>query len=296
MSDPLVTVITPSLNQGQFIEEALRSVFEQDYPRLDHIVMDGGSSDGTIGILQDYARRYPDRLVWVSEPDRGPTDALNKGIRRARGEIIGWLNADDLYMLGAVRKTVEAFQRAPKAAVVYGRARHVWTHGEDLGEYPVRAPFDWQALAERCYICQPAAFIRRGPLFEAGLLDERFQNGMDYELWIRLGKRYEFRFLDADLARSRLHPESGTFTRRRELLAASIRIVRQHYGYVPLSWCYTYVHFLCHGTDQFFTPPVMDCRVKILGRLLFLRHNFTRPGYMLATFRERLRARGADRV
>jgi glycosyltransferase involved in cell wall biosynthesis len=293
---PLVSVITPSLNQGRYIEEAIRSVVEQDYPRVHQIVVDGVSTDGTIGILQEYRRRYPDRLEWVSEPDRGPTEALNKGIRRARGAIIGWLNADDFYMAGAVRKAVEAFERAPGVAIVYGRARHVWTHGEDLGAYPVRAPFDWRALADECYICQPAAFIRRSALLEARLLDERFMNGMDYELWIRMGKRYKFEFLDADLARSRLHPESGTFTRRRQLLAACIQIIKEHYGFVPLSWCCTYVEHLWHGGDQFFTPPIFNGRVKALGSLLFLRHNLARPDYVLATLLQRWKARRAHRT
>jgi len=288
---PLVTVMTPSLNQRRFIGEAIRSVLEQGYPFLEYLVSDGGSTDGTLDLLRGYASRYPGRIEWISERDDGPTNALNRAIQRARGEIIGWLNADDYYMPGAVRKAVEAFQRAPGAAVVYGRARHVGTHGEDLGGYPIRAPFDWRALAEECYICQPAAFIRRQPLIEVGLLDERFQNSMDYDLWIRLGKRYEIQFLEADLARSRLHPGSGTFTRRQALLIAAIQIVKEHYGYVPLSWCYTYAEFLLHRSDQFFTPPLISPQVKALGRRLFMRHNVARPDYVLATFCKRLKAR-----
>ena len=293
VSDPLVTVVTPSLNQGKFIGEALESVLGQDYPHLEHLVADGGSSDGTLEILRAYGGRQPDRLSWTSAPDRGQTEALNEGFRRARGEILGWLNADDVYAPGAIRAAVRAFAAAPAAALVYGRARFIGAAGEDLGPYPVIAPFTWQGLAERCYICQPAAFIRRQPLVESGLLDERLQSCMDYDLWIRLGKRYEARFIDAELAAQRMHRASKTFARRQQVFAEAFPILKQHYGYVPLSWCYTYAEFRRHGGDQFFTPPIFDGRVKALGRLLFLRHNLARPDYIMATFRRRLAAKRA---
>jgi glycosyltransferase involved in cell wall biosynthesis len=293
---PLVTVVTPSLNQGKFIAEALWSVLEQDHPHLEHLVVDGGSTDGTLDILRDFALRYPARLTWTSERDRGQTEALNKGFRRARGEILGWLNADDAYQPGAIRMAVNALADFPDAAVIYGRARFIGAAGEDLGPYPVVAPFDWRLLANHCYICQPAAFIRRAPLLEAGLLDERFQSCMDYELWVRLGKRYRFQFVDADLARSRMYLQTKTFAARGQMFAEALRLLKHHYGYVPLSWCGAYMEFRLHGRDQFFTPPVFSRLVKALGFILFLRRNLARPTYIVTTLLDRWRGRGAHRV
>jgi glycosyltransferase involved in cell wall biosynthesis len=296
VSDPLVTVVTPSLNQGKFIGEALESVLGQDYPHIEHLVVDGGSTDGTLEILRAYAERYPDRLTWTSARDRGQAEALNKGFKRAGGEILGWLNADDVYEAGAFRAVVRAFGGSAEAAVVYGRARFIGAMGEALGSYPVVAPFDWHALAEQCYICQPAAFIRRQPLLESGLLDERLHSCMDYDLWIRLGNRYKVQFIDAELAVQRMHAESKTLARRGRMFIESLRTVKRHYGYVPLSWCQAYAEFLCYGGDQFFTLPETDWRIRAVRRLLFLRHNVLRPDYILAALRERQRKRRADRV
>jgi glycosyltransferase involved in cell wall biosynthesis len=289
MRPPLVTVVTPSLNQGEFIAEALQSVLEQEYPHVEHLVVDGGSTDGTLAILRDYASRYPDRLVWTSELDRGQTEALNKGFRKARGVIVGWLNADDVYEPGAIRKAVEAFAAYTDAAVIYGRGRFIGAGGEDLGGYRVIAPFDWRLLANRCYICQPAAFIRRAPLLEAGLLDERLKSCMDYELWVRLGKRYKIQFVDADLARQRMHRYAKTFSARQQMYEEAFQVLKEHYGYVPISWCGAYTEFLCHGGDQFFARPIYDGRVIALGALRFLGHNLARPAYILATLRDMCR-------
>src|SRR5579872_2956802 len=114
--DPLVTIVTPSYNQGRFIRATIESVLTQDYPNIEYIIMDGASTDETA----DVVRPYLDRLTFVSEPDRGQSHAINKGFARARGEIVAWLNSDDLFLPGAVRRAVEAFRAAPQSGVVYG--------------------------------------------------------------------------------------------------------------------------------------------------------------------------------
>jgi hypothetical protein len=119
---------------------------------------------------------------------------------------------------------------------------------------------------------------------------------MDYDLWIRLGRRGEVRFIDAELATQRMHEGSKTFLARQQMFAEAFLVVKRHYGYVPLSWCYTYAQFRRYGTARSLAPLALDGRVKSLGRLLFVRHNLARPGYVLTAFRERLRAKGADRV
>ncbi len=148
---PLVSVITPSLNMGRFIRPTIESVLGQDYPRLEYIVMDGGSSDDTLYILKSYAGR----IACFSEPDLGAADAVNRGFRRAQGSVLAFLNADDTYLPGAIAAAVGALQSHPEAAVVYGNAHWVDAAGRTLGRYPTRA-FDAALLAQECFICQPA--------------------------------------------------------------------------------------------------------------------------------------------
>ncbi|WP_322508462.1 glycosyltransferase family 2 protein, partial [Anaerolinea sp.] len=126
----LVNIVTPSFNQARFLEETMLSVLHQDYPHIEYIVVDGGSTDGSVDII----RRYADRLAWwVSEPDRGQTDAINKGFAHAHGEILAWLNSDDTYQPGAVRAAVEALEKHPEAAMVYGDAHYIDENGRVIG-------------------------------------------------------------------------------------------------------------------------------------------------------------------
>jgi glycosyltransferase involved in cell wall biosynthesis len=208
---PLVSIVTPSLNQGAYLEEALRSVLEQNYRRIEYWVIDGGSTDGSQAILQRYAGRL---AGWVSEPDRGQAHAINKGLRRAQGEILGWLNADDALLPGAVQTVVSAFSADPAIDVVYGRLERM----DDRGQ-PVRTPqlpkdrveFAGLDAIGECVVNQPGAFWRRGIMEKAGLLDESLRYVLDYEYWLRMllaGGR--FRRLPERLARFRLSEGSKT--------------------------------------------------------------------------------------
>ena len=129
---PLVTVVTPSFNQGRFIRETIESVLSQDYPNLEYMVIDGGSTDDTLSILKS----YQDRFAWVSEPDRGQAHAINKGWRCAKGEILAWLNSDDIYQPGAIRTAVEYFIHNQQVGMVYGEAYHVDESGQPIDRYP----------------------------------------------------------------------------------------------------------------------------------------------------------------
>ncbi|HLA97025.1 MAG TPA: glycosyltransferase family 2 protein, partial [Anaerolineales bacterium] len=147
---PLVSIVTPSFNQGRFLEETIQSVLAQDYPRIEYLIVDGGSTDGSLEII----RRYADRLGWwVSEPDRGQTEALNKGFARARGEIFAWLNSDDTYLPQAVSEAVAYLQAHPEAGMVYGDANLVDEHGRVIGKFPARQT-DYQRL-RRGYVRIP---------------------------------------------------------------------------------------------------------------------------------------------
>lgn len=203
MAVPRVSIVTPSYNQAQFLEETILSVLNQDYPNIEYIVVDGGSTEGSVEIIQKYA----DRLAyWVSEKDNGQAHAINKGWRRATGDIIAYLNSDDIYYPGAIRQAVVALAEHPSAGMVFSDALLIDEHGETLREL-FASPFDIHRLiAMEGFVPQPTAFIRRQVLDEVGLLDERLHMVMDYDLWVRLGLRYEACYLpDVHLAAQREH-------------------------------------------------------------------------------------------
>jgi len=195
---PLVSIITPSYNQGPYIEETILSVLSQDYSNIEYLVMDGGSTDETLGIL----RRYQDRLTWASEPDRGQAHALNKGFSRARGEIFGWLNSDDTYAPGAIKTAVEALQTHPQIGWVYGDCRLIDGQGNTIAEVLV-PDFRWQQLLSGNFIPQPTVFWRREVLEEVGPVDENLHHFLDLEWWIRMGRKFQARRLPVLLANLR---------------------------------------------------------------------------------------------
>ncbi|MBI3800478.1 MAG: glycosyltransferase, partial [Deltaproteobacteria bacterium] len=235
---PLVSIVTPSYHQGRYIADTIGSVLNQDYPNLEYLVMDGGSTDGTVEIL----RQYGDRLVWLSEKDRGQADAINKGLRMARGEILGWLNSDDTYEPGAISKIVQYFRTHPDVALVYGEGHHIDAQGHYLERYPTE-PFDRQRLQETCFICQPTVFFRAEVFRALGPLDADLLYCLDYEYWLRVAKRFRIGFLAEHLANSRLHGDTKTLARRVQVHEEILRVVKHHCGRVPTPWIATYAYF-----------------------------------------------------
>ncbi|MDD5558605.1 glycosyltransferase family 2 protein [Candidatus Methylomirabilis sp.] len=234
---PLVSIITPSFNQGRFIRDTIESVLSQGYPRLEYLVMDGGSTDETVEIL----RSYGDRLIWRSAPDGGQADAVNTGVRLAKGEIIGWLNSDDTYQPGAIKAAVDYLIAYPEAAVVYGDAHYIDEQNTVIGTYPTE-DFDLDRLAQACLICQPTAFIRRSALEAVGLLDVALHYCMDYDLWIRLGRDFRIDRINGFLANSRRYLETKSFAHREPMFQEIYTVVRRSFGRVPPHWkvCRTY--------------------------------------------------------
>ncbi len=206
---PTVTIVTPSYNQAEFLEAAILSVLNQDYPKIEYLIIDGGSTDGSVEIM----RKYQDRLeYWVSEPDRGQSHAINKGFERANGEILGWLNSDDLYCPGAVRAAVDFLKSHPDVALMYGRADLIDSEGGILHPIPWE-DFDVPGcIARQRYpIPQPAAFFRRDAMQRVGLLDEQLYYWMDWDYWIRIGLAgLKVAKIPRTLARCRLHRGSKT--------------------------------------------------------------------------------------
>jgi glycosyltransferase involved in cell wall biosynthesis len=204
---PLVSVLTPSLNQGRWLHDAIESVRRQTYPNIEHIVVDGGSTDGSREILESQ-----DGVIWLSEPDGGQSDALAKAFAMSRGDVIGWINADDAYFdEDAVRDVVEFFDANPDVDVVYGHAALVSPVGRVL--YVVwTPPFDYDVLRVHNFIIQPAVFIRRRALLD-GFVDERYGYRMDRELWLRLARDHVFRRIPRVLAIDRHHLARKSLTR-----------------------------------------------------------------------------------
>lgn len=200
--EPLVSIVTPSFNQAAFLEETIQSVLSQDYPRLEYLIVDGGSTDGSLEILQ----RYADRLAWwVSEPDRGQTDAINKGFARARGEVLAWLNSDDTYLPHAVSQAVAALERNPDVGLVYGDANLIDEESQIIGKFPARQT-DYRRLRQGfVHIPQQTAFFRADLWTQVGPLDASFFFAMDYDLWVRLARISRLVYLPETWANFRLH-------------------------------------------------------------------------------------------
>ena len=246
---PLVSIITPTYNMARFLEETIRSVLSQDYPNIEYIVIDGGSTDGTLDIL----RKYEGRLRYVSEPDRGQTDAINKGFQLSRGSVFAFLCADDTYLPGAVSTAVGHLLANPGRAGIYGEGYLTDETGANLGRYPSKE-FDAELLKTECFICQPAAFLWRDAFLEAGLMNVTLRNGLDYDLWIRLAKRHTLLKVDEYLSTSRMHRGSKTLRERAGVFKASIDVLKAHYDYAPFSHVYGYCCALVDRRDGFFEP------------------------------------------
>jgi len=245
--NPLVTIVTPCLNSARFIEQTVLSVLEQDYPRLEYIVMDGGSTDGTLDIL----KKYEARLRWRTGADKGAADAINKGFALGSGEILGFLNADDLYLPGAVSVAVRQFK--DDAAAVYGEAWWIDEAGQRISPYPVK-DFDRALLERDCFICQPASFFRRRDFENAGGLDPALNLTFDYDLWLRLTRTGQVRRIPEALAESRMHKSNKTLGQRDAVFRETFRVLKRNCGYVPFSWIYSYLCYRADARDQFFEP------------------------------------------
>lgn len=260
---PLVSVITPSYNQGKFIRDTIDSVLSQDYPHLEHIVVDGGSTDQTLSILQEYAQRDP-RFRFVSEPDNGQSHAINKGLAMAQGEIIGWLNSDDTYLPGAIRKVVHAFQQQPASGMIHGLGRVTDEAGQAYSTYPSEKA-DAKKLFQSCVICQPSAFIRTHVFRQMGGVNEKLQFCMDYELWMRIAKAYPIGFVGEYLANARIHGACKSATQWHSVgVPEVLKSLAKHYSAIPPGW----VSYLPHYRGMAVTD--------LLRQLKTLRSNSTR--------------------
>ena len=226
VKSPLVSIITPSYNQGMFLEETIRSVLKQSYPNIEYIIIDGGSKDNSREIIE----KYEDRLVyWESQPDRGQAHAINKGIRRAQGEFIGWINSDDLYQPDTVRKIVDIFNENPEVDVVYGRLDRIDESGKVVPTPTLpkdKVEFSKKLVIGECVVNQPGSFWRSRMMDLVGLLDERLIYGLDFEYWIRMAMAgAKFKRINDTVAQFRLSKSSKTVGQSAEMAEEQLAIL-----------------------------------------------------------------------
>ena len=240
---PLISVVMPSFNQAQFIDASIASVLNQSYSRIELIVADGGSTDGTQSALARW--QAADRRVrWISQPDQGPADALNKALDLARGTFFGWLNSDDLYTAGAVARALEKLTDTSGNLMVYGHGEHVDAGGRFLHTYPTSPPEVGMArFANGCFICQPTVFFRRSMWVLLGAMDVSLETAFDFDYWLRAFRAFPERigFVDAVQAQSRLHEATITHKMRRSVALEGARLLHRHLGYAPLHWILTHM-------------------------------------------------------
>ena len=251
---PAISIVTPSYNQAQFIEETILSILDQHYPNLELIVVDGGSTDHTLEIL----KKYQGRLDWTSGKDNGQASAINYGLQRANGEIVAFLNSDDIYNPGALLTVGKYFAQHPEAYCLTGKCRTINEYGQEIRGLITLYKNVWmlfhsyQVLQILNYISQPATFWRRSITHEIGFLDETLNYTMDYEYWLRMGKKYRIHYLPYELACFRVHSnsKSGNTAHRQfdeELMVAkrygkglSVRLHAFHCSLIVI----IYKHFL----------------------------------------------------
>jgi glycosyltransferase involved in cell wall biosynthesis len=233
------SVITPSFCQGRFIERTIQSVLAQKSPNIeiDYVVCDAGSLDETLEIL----KLYEDKIRWLSEPDKGQADAVNKGIAMTTGDIIAWINSDDIYYSGTFEAVRVVFEANPNVLAVYGDADHIDEQNQVIEAYPTE-PWNYERLRETCFLCQPAVFFRRSLVEKLGGLDASLKYCMDYELWLRWGRHTSFYYLPQKLAGSRLYKDNKTLGQRIAVHYEINEMFYHKFKNVPDKWIFGYAH------------------------------------------------------
>jgi glycosyltransferase involved in cell wall biosynthesis len=218
---PLISIVTPSYNQAPFLEKTIRSVLEQDYPNLEYLIADGGSTDGSVEIIQKFSHKL---AWWVSEKDSGQAEAINKGLHRARGEFVAWVNSDDFYEPGAVAEAVTALQQNPDVAFVFGKVKVVDPSQRVLNNLSYG---DWSLRDLMAFriIGQPAVFIRKSVLDQVGLLDTSFHFLLDHQLWLRLAQASGMKYVPLRWAVAHYHEDCKNLAQAAEFGKEALRIV-----------------------------------------------------------------------
>jgi glycosyltransferase involved in cell wall biosynthesis len=268
--NPLVSVITPSFNQGHFIKRTIDSVLQQSYNNIEYIVIDGGSKDETIEILKSYG----DKLKWVSEPDKGQSDALNKGLALAQGQIIGWLNSDDLYLPDAIKIAVSSLTENPEFELIYGKGYIIDVNNNITRTCPNIIPFSPDALAACCILCQPSTFFTKSLVDKVGGLNQDLHYCMDYDLWVRMSKVTKFLYLPVYFSCFRMYQDNKTSSKNFEFVHEILMTVKKHYGVIHPRWAATYAKHLREGKSS-------GVKFWFLSFIYFIYFNLKKPLYII---------------
>lgn len=261
---PQVSIITTTFNSIKYLDMCIQSVLHQSYPYIEHVFVDGGSSDGTLKMLSIYRDRYPDRIVFISEPDKNACDAWNKGFKLARGDLLGWLGSDDMYESDAISTVVKFFKSNPDAYFVFGDCNILDEKHGIIKRFDAK-DFDLEeTINGDCNVVAPSAFYKREVVEKIGLLDTSI-NSCDRDYWIRTGKAFQMHRIDKVLSNFRLHKDSVSGSKAAiEIYSREGYIVsRRHGGRI----------FSIHGIRYFGYPiivllqPVMELLQPVLGRL-----------------------------
>lgn len=237
---PVVSIVTPSFQQGSYLGACIGSVLGQDYHPLEYQVLDGGSTDGSVEIL----RRQGGSFSWCSEPDGGQAAAINTGLRRARGEVVGFVNSDDCLLPGAVASAVRVLTENPGIDVVYGRGLVIDSEGKRLRPFPTQA-FQPEVFVEHCFICQPAAFWRRALHDRFGYFSTEFGHTLDYEFWLRLMRGgVRFMHVEEEWACARDHGAAKSRRLRGEIFREIRDFQLRHLGYCGRNWWEQHLRYL----------------------------------------------------
>lgn len=232
----LISVVVPSYQQAKFLSRTLESLVSQQGVNLEIIIQDGGSADGSVEIIRAYAEKYPQTIRWQSGKDNGQTYAINIGLQKAKGDILCYLNSDDIFYLDALKKVANYFLQNPDAMILYGQADHIDEDNQIIGAYPTE-PWNYERLLETCFICQPACFWKKEIVEKYGLFDASLQYSMDYEYWLRVGEEEKFHYFPEKLAASRCHLQAKRFDAELAVREEAMRVVCRHNrGKAPLSW------------------------------------------------------------
>jgi glycosyltransferase involved in cell wall biosynthesis len=219
-----ISIVVPSFNQARYLGATLDSVFSQSHRDVELIVNDGGSTDGTVELLRGRSEEFR----WSSGTDHGQADAINKGLREASGEILAYLNSDDVYLPDALAKVAGYFHDHPECQILYGDAYHLHADGSVMEEY-YSEPWNYSHLLEICYICQPAVFWRRSLMEQQGVFDDRLHYALDYDYWLRVGAHLPLQYLRGHfLAGSRLHQDTKTLGQRVKMHREILQVVMAH--------------------------------------------------------------------
>ncbi len=231
MAYPKITIVTPSYNQGAFIEKTIQSALDQSYPNLEYIIIDGGSTDNSVDVIKKYEKYL---TYWVSEKDRGQSHAINKGFEKATGELFGWLNSDDYFLDDALIKLAEAYMEDTSVGVVHGRGLIHDENGNRIYE-PELKEVTLQSLFEWCDgndFMQPSTLFTKKAWIECGPLDENLHMAMDMDLWINIRKKYKFKMVDAMLSHALSHKAAKTTAFRNIMFVDTAIVINKHGGEV----------------------------------------------------------------